>query len=66
MSQRHQSAVRGGSEYAASSETFEGRLQEELDIREIKVDLTQHNYKRKFHNLICWEEKTHIEILGNK
>ena len=52
--------------YAASEVTFEGRLKQDLDIAEIQVELGRKNYKRKFHNLICWEEKRHIEILGNK
>ena len=59
-------AQRAAEKYAASSETFEGRLQGDLEIEEIKVELTRETYKRKFHHLICWEEKEHIDILGNK
>lgn len=66
MGQRYQHREVGGNTYAASSERFEGRLQEVLDITEIEVELTRENYKSKFHNLICWEEKRHIEILGSK
>ena len=39
---------------------------EELDERYIQEKLSRGNYKRKYHNLICWEEKTHIEILEKK
>lgn len=53
-------------EYAASKEEFGERIKEELDIKEIQQTLSRSNYKRKFHNLICWEEKTHIDILQMK
>ncbi len=53
-------------EYAASKEKFEERIMEELDERYIQEKLSRGNYKRKYHNLICWEEKTHIEILEKK
>ena len=56
---------RAGS-YAASQETFEGRLEADLELAEIQVPLGRNNYKRKFHHLVCWEEKRHIEILANK
>lgn len=52
--------------YAASKEMFHERIKEELDIEVIKAPLTRENYKKKFHNLICWEEKKHIEILDKK
>ena len=52
--------------YAASGITFQERLQQELNLADIQVELCRDNYKRKFHHLICWEEKTHIEILGEK
>lgn len=52
--------------YAASEETFEGRLKGELRLGEIEVELDRHNYKLKFHNLICWEERAHIERLTEK
>lgn len=53
-------------EYAASKEKFEERIMEELDERYVQEKLTRENYKRKYHNLICWEEKEHIDILQNK
>ena len=52
--------------YAAMQPTFEERVKEDLDITCIKEELTHTNYKKKFHNLICWEEKCHIEILKEK
>ncbi len=52
--------------YAASKKKFEERIMEELDERYIQEKLSRENYKRKYHNLICWEEKTHIEILEKK
>ena len=51
---------------AIYSEKFEGRVQSELSLESIKVELTKAVYKDKFHNLICWEEKRHIEILDDK
>ena len=52
--------------YAASKESFNERIQEELHPEVIQAPLTRKNYKKKFHNLICWEEKRHIEILDEK
>ena len=52
--------------YAASKESFYERIKEELDIEIIQAPLTRDNYKKKFHNMICWEEKKHIEILDKK
>ena len=52
--------------YAASKESFKERIEEELNIQVIKAPLTRKNYKEKFHHMICWEEKTHIDVLGNK
>ena len=52
--------------YAAKEETFEGRLKGELKLEEIEVKLNRQNYKRKFNNLICWEERRHIEVLREK
>ena len=52
--------------YAAAKETFEERLKEDLMIEDIELPLSQENYKRKFNNLICWEERTHITILTEK
>ncbi len=51
---------------AASNETFEERVKSELRIESIQMELTASTYKDKFHNLICWEEKEHIDILGEK
>lgn len=53
-------------EYAASKVLFEERIKEELDINFIRLKVSPQNYKKKYHNLICWEEKTHIEILDKK
>ena len=58
------SGVQGDS--AICSEKFEDRVQSELSLESIKVELTKAVYKDKFHNLICWEEKRHIEILNDK
>ena len=52
--------------YSASEESFKERVKCRLDLREITVELTVDNYQRKFNNLICWEEKSNIEILGRK
>ena len=53
-------------DYAASKIQFEERIKEELDICHIQLKASPENYKRKYHNLICWEEKAHIDILGKK
>ena len=52
--------------YGPSYEFFEERVKYELDIEEIVAELQTHNYKRKFNNLICWEEMQNINILGQK
>ena len=52
--------------YAASKESFSERIKEDLNIEVIQAQLTRENYKKKFHHMICWEEKRHIEILGEK
>ena len=52
--------------YAASKESFSERIKEELNIEIIQAPLTRKNYKEKFHHMICWEEKTHIDILAEK
>ena len=52
--------------YAASEESFKNRIKQDLDKREIEVELTVKSYKRKFNNLICWEEKSNIEILERR
>ena len=45
---------------------FLQRLEEDLTIADIEKPLTRENYKEKFHKLLCWEEKTHIEILEER
>lgn len=52
--------------YAAMATKFLARIQEDLRIEDIKAELTRNNYKEKMHKLLCWEEKAHIEILGQK
>ena len=52
--------------YGASEESFENRRQHNIDIGDIQVELNVQNYKKKFNNLICWEEKSNIEILGRR
>lgn len=51
---------------AISGETFEGRLNEDPKISVIKVELDRHNYKKKFYNLISFEERGHIKVLHDK
>ena len=53
-------------DYAAKATKFLTRVQQVLHIKDIQVELTQGNYKEKMHKLLCWEEKAHIEILGEK
>ena len=53
-------------QYAAKCSTFMERVKETLDITDIKQELTRENYKEKFHKLLCWEEKEHIDILGKR
>ena len=53
-------------DYAARKTKFLERLQEVLLITDIEKPLTRENYKEKFHKLLCWEEKTHIEILEER
>ena len=47
-------------------ERFEERVKDILNIELIRVKLTRVNYKEKFRNLICWEEKKHIEMLEER
>ena len=47
-------------------EIFKDRIKLELDLKDIEEDLTTQNYKKKFNCLVCWEEKSNIEILGKK
>ena len=42
------------------------RVTERLNIADIQQEVTRENYKEKFHKLLCWEEKEHIDILGNR
>ena len=53
-------------EYAAKKNDFADRLEEELVLGDVQVELARTNYKEKFHKLLCWEEKTHIEILEKR
>ena len=53
-------------QYAAKCSTFMERVTETLDIADIQQELTRENYKEKFHKLLCWEEKEHVEILGRR
>ena len=53
-------------DYAAKATEFLARVQQVLRIEDIHTELTQGNYKEKMHKLLCWEEKAHIEILGEK
>ena len=52
--------------YAASKLTFLERIKEPLDPSIIEAPLTRENYKKRFHNMICWEEKRHVEVLDTK
>ena len=54
------------SQYAAKCSTFMERVRETLDVADIQQELTRENYKEKFHKLLCWEEKEHIDILGRR
>ena len=42
------------------------RVTEHLNIADIQQEVTRENYQEKFHKLLCWEEKEHIDILGNR
>lgn len=53
-------------QYAAKCSAFMERVKETLHIADIEQELTRENYKEKFHKLLCWEEKEHIEILGRR
>jgi len=52
--------------YAAKATNFLARIREALCLGDIQVELTRDNYKEKFHKLLCWEEKAHIEILEGR
>ena len=47
-------------------EQFGKRIKKVLNLVTIEEKLTKFNYKKKFYNLICWEEKTHIDQLRKK
>jgi hypothetical protein len=53
-------------DYAARKTDFLARREDELSFADIEKPLTRENYKEKFHLLLCWEEKTHIEILEKR
>ena len=53
-------------QYAAKCSTFMERVTETLDIADIQQELTRETYKEKFHKLLCWEEKEHIDILERR
>ncbi len=52
--------------YAAQSTDFLERTKDVLDVEDVQQPLTRENYKEKFHKLLCWEEKRHIEILKER
>ena len=53
-------------QYAEKCSTFMERVKGTLYIADIQQELTRENYKEKFHKLLCWEEKEHIDILGKR
>ena len=63
LSQQHLTHHHG---YAAMATEFLERVKEDLYIEDIQVKLSRQNYKEKMHKLLCWEEKTHVEILCEK
>ena len=52
--------------YPACEESFTERVKHDLDMKDITPELSVCNYKRKFNNLICWEEKSSIDVLIRK
>ena len=46
--------------------SFLERVKEYLDIEDIEPNLTQENYREKFHKLLCWEESEHITLLHER
>jgi len=66
LSQDHRHTDSPSAPYAASNVYFAERIKEEIDVQVIEESLSVTNYKKKYHNLVCWEEKEHIEILENK
>ncbi len=59
-------AVQRRQEYPAANLDFYRRIKGELVLADVQQPLTRENYKEKFHKLLCWEEKTHIEILEER
>ena len=47
------------------SESY-AKYKDELDIDQLKQDLTRENYVEKFHHLLCWEEKEHDNLLKQR
>ena len=39
---------------------------DKLDERIFHGPLTLENYKKRFHHLLCWEEKEHMSILSER
>ena len=39
---------------------------DKLDERIFHGPLTLENYKKRFHHLLCWEEKEHVSILSDR
>ena len=39
---------------------------EDLFLEDLQYELSRENYKERFHKLLCWEEKEHIDILGKR
>ena len=56
----------GYDDYATSRLVFHERLKEPLGMVFIQQELTRANYKKKFDNLLCWEEKAHIHALDDR
>ena len=52
--------------YATSRLVFHERLKEPLEMVFIQQELARANYKKKFDNLLCWEEKAHIHALDDR
>ncbi|CAI8052184.1 hypothetical protein GBAR_LOCUS28565 [Geodia barretti] len=46
--------------------TFQKRSKELLQLEDLIEPLTITNYKKKFHRLLCWEEKEHITLLHDR
>ena len=53
-------------DYAASKLVCHERLKEPLEMVYIQQELTRANYKKKFDNLLCWEEMARIHVLDGR